>query len=162
MRFERGAAMKFRRPVRLRVNGQNYDLLVEPRETLLEVLRERLGLTGTKEGCGNGNCGACTVLLNGKPVNSCLVLAVEVEGDEVLTIEGLARDGALDALQQAFIEEGAIQCGFCTPGLILTAWAFLRENPRPREGEVKKAIAGNLCRCTGYHKIVRAILTAVR
>jgi carbon-monoxide dehydrogenase small subunit len=142
------------------VNGQERELLVEARQTLLDALRYDLGLTGTKEGCGDGNCGSCTVLLNGNAVNSCLVFAIEADGQEVLTIEGLRTDGKLHPLQEAFIEEGAIQCGFCTPGFILTAKAFLDSNPGPTEGEIRLAIAGNLCRCTGYDKIVRAILKA--
>ncbi len=133
---------------------------MEARQTLLDALRYDLGLTGTKEGCGDGNCGSCTVLLNGQAVNSCLVFAVEADGQEVLTIEGLGQDGKLHPLQETFIEEGAIQCGFCTPGVILTAKAFLDSNPQPTEGEIRLAIAGNLCRCTGYDKIVRAIVKA--
>ena len=132
--------------------------MVEPRQTLLDALRYDLGLTGTKEGCGDGNCGSCTVLLDGKAINSCLVFAIEVDGQEITTIEGLFQAGKLHPLQQAFIDEGAVQCGFCTPGMILTAKAFLDSNPNPTEVEVRQAIAGNLCRCTGYDKIVRAIL----
>jgi carbon-monoxide dehydrogenase small subunit len=146
--------------INLTVNGQERELFVEARETLLDALRYDLGLTGTKEGCGDGNCGSCTVLLNGQAVNSCLVFAVEADGQDVLTIEGLGQDGKLHPLQEVFIEEGAIQCGFCTPGIILTAKAFLDSNPRPTEGEIRLAIAGNLCRCTGYDKIVRAIAKA--
>jgi len=142
----------------IKVNGQEHEVMVEPWRTLLDVLRDDLRLTGAKEGCGKGECGSCTVLLDGEAVNSCLVFAAEVEGKEITTIEGLARDGELHPLQQAFIEEGAVQCGFCTPGVILTAKAFLDSNPRPTEGEVRRAISGNLCRCTGYDKIVRAIL----
>jgi carbon-monoxide dehydrogenase small subunit len=144
--------------IRLKVNGRESQVEVEPRQTLLDVLRNGLGLTGTKEGCGNGNCGSCTVLLNGKAVNSCLVFAVEAAGQEITTIEGLYREGNFHPLQQAFIDEGAVQCGFCTPGMILTAKAFLEENPHPTEAQVRLAIAGNLCRCTGYDKIVRAVL----
>lgn len=144
--------------INLTVNGQEHELLVEARQTLLDALRYNLGLTGTKEGCGDGNCGSCTVLLNGQAVNSCLVFAVEADGQEVLTIEGLGQDGKLHPLQEAFIEEGAIQCGFCTPGFILTAKAFLDSNRKPTEGEIRLAIAGNLCRCTGYDRIVRAIM----
>ena len=132
--------------------------MVEPRQTLLDALRYDLGLTGTKEGCGDGNCGSCTVLLNGQAVNSCLVFAIEVDGQEITTIEGLYQRGNLHPLQQAFIDEGAVQCGFCTPGMILTAKALLDSNPHPTEAQVRLAIAGNLCRCTGYDKIVRAIL----
>jgi aerobic-type carbon monoxide dehydrogenase small subunit (CoxS/CutS family) len=144
--------------ISLRVNGRNREIKVEARQTLLDVLRYNLGLTGTKEGCGDGNCGSCTVLLDGQAVNSCLVFAVEADGQDVITIEGLAKEGELHPLQQAFIEEGAVQCGFCTPGVILTAKAFLDSNPLPTEAEVRLGIAGNLCRCTGYDKIVRAIL----
>ena len=142
----------------LKVNGEERVVVVEPRQTLLEILRNDLGLTGTKEGCGNGNCGTCTVLLDGKAVSSCLVFAVEAVGQEITTIEGLSQGDKLDPIQQAFIEEGAIQCGFCSPGMILTAKAFLDSNPHPTEAQARQAIAGNLCRCTGYDKIVRAIL----
>jgi len=129
--------------------------------TLLEALRERLGLTGTKRGCDMGQCGACTVLLDGQPVRSCLTLAIDAQGQEITTIEGLARNGELHPLQRAFHEHGAIQCGFCTPGMILTARALLAENPTPTVREIKQAISGNLCRCTGYVKIIEAITTAV-
>jgi carbon-monoxide dehydrogenase small subunit len=142
----------------LKVNGEEREVRVEPRQTLLDTLRNDLRLTGTKEGCGNGNCGTCTVLLNGQAVSSCLVFAVEAEGQEITTIEGLAPAGKIHPLQQVFVEEGAIQCGFCSPGMILTAKAFLDSNPHPTEIQVRQAIAGNLCRCTGYDKIVRAIL----
>jgi aerobic-type carbon monoxide dehydrogenase small subunit (CoxS/CutS family) len=144
--------------VTLTVNGVAREVLVEARQTLVDVLRNDLGLTGTKEGCGDGNCGSCTVLLDGQAVNSCLVFAIEADGRSVTTIEGLAENGELHPLQKAFIEEGAVQCGFCTPGMILTAKAFLESNPRPTESEVRLGIAGNLCRCTGYDKIVRAIM----
>lgn len=143
--------------IQLVVNGAITELLTEPQRTLLEVLREDLGLTGTKEGCSTGDCGACTVLLDGRPVTSCLVLAMEADGREVLTIEGLAQNGKLHPLQEAFIQYGAVQCGFCTPGMILAAKALLDENPHPAEEEIRRGIAGNLCRCTGYDKIVRAI-----
>ena len=146
--------------MKLIVNGQTCEIPANPNRTLLDVLRYELGLTGTKEGCSTGNCGACTVLVDGKAVNSCLVLAVEMEGKEVVTIEGLSEPGKLHPLQQAFIDEGAVQCGFCTPGVILSAKAFLNSNPHPTENQVRQAIAGNLCRCTGYDKIVRAILRA--
>ena len=142
----------------IKVNGQEYEITAEQWRTLLDVLRYDLGLTGTKEGCGTGDCGTCTVLLDGKAVNSCLVFIAEVEGKEITTIEGLAQRGELHPLQQSFIEEGAVQCGFCTPGVILTAKALLDSNPHPTEVEVRRAIAGNLCRCTGYDKIVRAIM----
>ena len=146
--------------MRIIVNGQNHEIPAEPGRTLLDVLRYELGLTGTKEGCGTGSCGSCTVLLDGEAVNSCLVLAVEVEGKEITTIEGLSRQDKLHPLQQAFMDEGAVQCGFCTPGVILTAKAFLDSNPHPAESQIRRAIAGNLCRCTGYDKIVRAIMRA--
>ena len=148
--------------VELRVNGTSYQLEIEPRRTLLEVLRDELGLTGTKEGCGEGKCGTCTVLMDGEPVTSCLVLAMDAKGKEILTIEGLAQGEKLHPLQEAFIKHGAIQCGFCTPGMILSAKALLDRNPAPREEEVKWAIGGNLCRCTGYQKIVEAILAVDR
>lgn len=146
--------------IELKVNGETYETAVEPRRTLLEVLRDNLGLTGAKKACDTGDCGACTVIMDGKPVVSCLVLAIEAQGKDILTIEGLARNGKLHPLQQAFVEHGAIQCGFCTPGMILSAKALLDENPKPSEAEVRRAIAGNLCRCTGYTKIVEAILAA--
>jgi len=144
--------------IKLTVNGESYEMAIEPRMTLLDVLRDILGLTGTKSGCSIGNCGSCTVLLDGKPVLSCLLLAVEAQGKDILTIEGLAQNGQLHPLQQAFIDHGAIQCGFCTPGMLLSAKALLDENPSPSEDEVKEAISGNLCRCTGYTNIVKAIL----
>ena len=143
--------------IELRVNGEVRDVIVEPQVTLLEALRERLGLTGTKRGCDIGQCGACTILLDGQPVRSCLTLAMDAQGREITTIEGLTRNGELHPLQRAFHEHGAIQCGFCTPGMILTARALLDENPTPTAGEVKQAISGNLCRCTGYVKIIEAI-----
>jgi len=146
--------------IRLTVNGHVETADVPASMTLLELLRERLHLTGTKEGCGIGECGACTVLLDGKPVTSCLVLAVEVDGCTVETIEGEASDGELSTLQQAFVDGGAIQCGFCTPGMIMSARALLRRNPDPSDKEIVEAIAGNLCRCTGYEAIVAAIRTA--
>ncbi len=144
--------------MKIKVNNREYEIAIEPGRTLLDVLRYDLRLTGTKEGCSTGSCGSCTVLLDGKAINSCLVFAVEVDGKEVTTIEGLSWGGKLHPLQQAFIDEGAVQCGFCTPGVILTAKAFLDSNPHPAELEIRKAIAGNLCRCTGYDKIVRAIM----
>ena len=148
------------RPIQLRVNGDIVHVEVEPHETLLDVIRTKAGLTGTKKGCDTGQCGACTVIMEGKAVNSCLILAVEAHGKEIMTVEGLARDGKLHPLQQAFVEEGAVQCGYCTPGMILSAKVLLDENPRPTQRQVKEAIAGNLCRCTGYVKIVKAVLTA--
>lgn len=146
--------------VTLQVNGEIYELFIEAKKTLLEVLREDLGLTGTKEVCDMGTCGACTVLLDHKPILSCLTLAVACKGKEITTIEGLRNGENLHPLQNAFIQKGAIQCGMCTPGMILSAKALLDENPQPTEIEVRKAIAGNLCRCTGYVKIVDAILVA--
>jgi aerobic carbon-monoxide dehydrogenase small subunit len=149
-----------KKQITLRVNGQTYKIAVEPRQTLIDIIRDELGLTGTKEGCGAGSCGSCTVLVDGKTVSSCLVLAVEMEGKDIVTIEGLSMDGKLHPLQQAFIEEGGFQCGFCAPGMLLTAKAFLDTNPHPTELEVKQAISGNLCRCTGYYQIVKAIMKA--
>ncbi len=153
---------ELKRMVRLLINGESYEILIEPRRTLLEVLREEIGLTGTKECCDLGSCGACTVLLDRQPVLSCLTLAVACQDKEVTTIEGLRKGETLHPLQQAFIERGAIQCGMCTPGMILSAKALLDENPHPDESEIRKAISGNLCRCTGYVKIVDAILAASR
>ena len=148
--------------IKIRVNGEDYILSVQANETLLAVIRERIGLTGTKEGCGVGECGACTVLLNGKAVNSCLVLAVHADGGEVFTVESLAdADGTLSHLQQAFIDEGALQCGFCTPGMLMSAKGLFMENPEPTEEEIVKSLEGNICRCTGYKPIVRAVQKAV-
>ena len=145
--------------VRFRVNGEQKELDASPTKTLLDLLRENLFLTGTKRGCDSGECGACTVIMNGKAVNSCLVLATELDRSEITTIEGLGKSAdELHPLQKAFIEKGAVQCGFCTPGIIMTAKAFLDLNPQPTEEEVRDAISGNLCRCTGYSKIVNAIL----
>lgn len=144
---------------KLHVNGEKLEVLTEVNKTLLEVLREDLGLTGTKRGCDLGACGACTVLIDGRPHLSCLTLAAAVQGKKIMTIEGLAQEGELHSIQKAFVEKGAIQCGFCTPGMILTAKAFLDEHPHPSEREVKRAISGNLCRCTGYVKILEAILS---
>jgi carbon-monoxide dehydrogenase small subunit len=146
--------------IEVTVNGERYDLAVEPHKLLSEFLREDLGLTGTKEACGRGECGACTVLLDGKAVNSCLKLAVDAHRKVITTIEGLARERALDPLQESFIKVGAIQCGFCTPGMIMSAKALLNENHNPDICEIKKALAGNICRCTGYKKIIEAVRTA--
>lgn len=140
------------------LNGEEISFLCEPRQTLLEVLRDELGLTGTKEGCGNGNCGACNVLLDGVLVNSCLVLAAETQQRTVNTIEGMAGPEGLHPLQQKFLEHAALQCGICTPGFLISAKALLEKNPHPTEKEVRFWLAGNLCRCTGYDKIVRAVL----
>ena len=148
--------------VLLRVNGEDHEVLIKSNRTLIEVLRQDLHLTGAKEACGMGACGACTVLVNGKPVHSCITLAEEVEGKEVETIEGLAQGGKLHPLQQAFMDYHAFQCGFCTPGMIMAAKALLNRNLHPTEQEVKSAISGNLCRCTGYGNIVEAILNTAR
>jgi len=144
----------------LSVNGEAHQLEVEPQTTLLELLRNQLHLTGTKEGCGLGDCGACIVLVEGKPVNSCLMLAVDAKGREVVTIEGLETNGQLHPLQQSFLEKGAVQCGFCTPAMILSAKSFLDKNPGPGEMEIKEALSGVLCRCGSYKKIIAAVLAA--
>ena len=140
------------------INGEAVEFLCEPRDSLLEVLRDNLMLTGAKEGCNNGNCGACSVILNGRLVNSCLVLGAEIEGKEVETVEGLAEPNKLHPIQDTFLENAALQCGVCTPGFIMAAKALLNENPNPTEHDVRFWLAGNLCRCTGYDKIVRAVL----
>jgi carbon-monoxide dehydrogenase small subunit len=144
------------------INGETVEFLCLARQSLLEILRDELSLTGCKEGCNNGNCGACTVMLNGLPVDSCLVLAVEVEGATIETIEGVAEHRHLHPVQQCFLEGAALQCGICTPGFIVTAKALLEKNPDPTEEEIRFGLAGNLCRCTGYDKIVRAVQTAAR
>lgn len=143
--------------IELNVNDQNYEIYVAPKTMLIDVLRNELGLTGTNKGCGTGDCGACTIIMNGNAVNSCLVFAVDADGAKITTIEGLASDDNLHPLQQAFIDEGAVQCGFCTPGMIMVIKDFLDKNPNPTEDDYKTAISGNLCRCTGYTKIVKAI-----
>jgi carbon-monoxide dehydrogenase small subunit len=149
--------------IRLTINGEERELAVEPYRTLLDVLRNDAGLTGTKKGCDVGDCGACTVLVDGKPVNSCLMLGVEAHGHEVVTIEGLQpAPDRLHPLQEAFIRQGGAQCGFCTPGMIMMAAALLAENPKPSEDEIRFGIAGNICRCTGYTKIVEAIQAAAK
>lgn len=146
--------------VETRINGEIIEFLCEPRQSLLEVLREVLGLTGAKEGCNNGNCGACNVILDGVLVNSCLVLAVEAQGKNLLTVEGISGNDGLHPLQEEFLKHAALQCGICTPGFIVSSYALLQQNPHPTEVEVRQWLAGNLCRCTGYDKIVRAVLTA--
>jgi aerobic carbon-monoxide dehydrogenase small subunit len=146
--------------IQLTINGEEHDLVVAPNRTLLKVLRDDLSLTGAKAGCGEGVCGTCTVLLDGQPVRSCLTLAVEVQGKAITTIEGLSENGDLHPIQQAFVEHGAIQCGFCSPGMILVTKSLLDENPHPAEQEAREAISGNFCRCTGYAKIVEAMLAA--
>jgi carbon-monoxide dehydrogenase small subunit len=147
-------------PITLKVNGDIHDLSVEPNQTLLDVLREELALTGSKKGCDSGVCGACTVIIDGHPALSCMTLAVRCQDREILTIEGLSRDGRLHPLQQAAIDHNAVQCGFCTPGWILTAKALLENTPRPTREDVRRGIAGNICRCTGYKKIEEAIMAA--
>ena len=151
------------RTVQFKLNGERVEAAVEPWWTLLHLLRDHLNLTGTKEGCGYGECGACTVLMDGLAVNACLVLALQVEGRDILTIEGLSGpDRSLHPLQKAFLEKGAIQCGFCTPGVVLAAKALLDSNPHPSEDEIRRGIVGNLCRCTGYVKIIEAIKSVAR
>jgi len=147
-----------KRPINLKINGQELEVLVEADDLLLDVLREKLFLTGARRGCDTSHCGACTVIMAGKLVHSCLVLAVSIAGQEISTIEGLEMDGNLHPIQEAFIRYGAFQCGYCTPGMILAGKALLDENPRPTEGEIKGSLDGNLCRCTGYQKIIQAIL----
>lgn len=149
-----------KRIIELTVNGEPYELAVEPQTTLLQTLREQIGLTGAKEACGTGECGTCTVLLGGRPVLSCLTLAVDCEKQPVLTIEGLSEGSELAPVQQAFHEYGAIQCGFCTPGMVLSVTALLEGNPKPTEAEIAKALEGHLCRCTGYNKIMEAVNVA--
>ncbi len=152
--------MSKKRVVTTTINGDTHEFLCEPRQTLLEVLRDVLDMTGTKEGCSNGNCGTCTVIMNGRPVNACLVLGLEAEGAELRTIEGVATGTHLDEVQTAFLEGAALQCGICTPGFIMQSEALLEQNPNPTEDEIRFFLAGNLCRCTGYDKIVRAVQAA--
>lgn len=149
-----------KRTIELTVNGDTHTAIIDARETLLDSLRYKLGFMGPKEGCGNGNCGACTVELNGQLVNSCLVLTMEAEGAEITTVEGVAASDQLHPVQRAFIDNAGLQCGFCTPGFIMSAKALLERNPNPSEAEIRLAISGNLCRCTGYDKIVKAIQSA--
>ena len=149
-------------PMTLTVNGQQHALEVAPHHTLLDVLRKALALTGTKECCAEGECGACTILVNGRAINSCLMLALEADGSEITTIEGLAVGGQLSPLQAAFLEKGAVQCGFCTPGMIMSAHYLLQQNPQPSEAEVREGLAGNLCRCAGYSRIIEAVLAAAK
>ena len=148
--------------IKLKVNGEACEVAVEPHWTLLETIREALGLTGSKEGCGTGDCGACSMIVDGRLITSCLMLAVQAEGSEVTTIEELARNGDLHPIQQAFIDAGGVQCGFCTPGMIMAAKALLDYNPHPTLEEIREGLAGNLCRCTGYAKIYEAVLAAAQ
>ena len=148
--------------VTVTVNGASERLEVPPNMTLLQMLREKLALTGAKNGCEAGECGACTVLVDGEPVNSCMMLAVEADGHDILTVEGLALEGQLSPLQQAFVEHNAVQCGYCTPGMLMSAHALLARNPDPTEEQIKEALVGNLCRCTGYVRIIRAIQAAAQ
>lgn len=145
--------------IELKINGDNYEVLISPNNTLLEVLRDKLGLMGTKQGCDLGACGACTVLINGEAYLSCIMLAMDAVGKEIMTIEGIEEDGLLHPLQTAFVEKGGLQCGFCTPGMILTAKTILDEEEYPTEGTIKKKMSGNLCRCTGYKKIIEAVMS---
>ena len=148
--------------IALTVNDNPYEVMAAPNDLLVDILRQQLGLIGTKKGCGQGDCGSCTVLIDGDPVLACLTLTIACQGKEILTIEGLETNGRLDPVQQAFVDHGAIQCGFCTPGMIMSAKALRNENPNPSEGEIKRGLAGNLCRCTGYKKIVKAVQMAGR
>jgi len=148
--------------IRFTINGEVKEIEVEPNKTLLKMLREDLDLIGAKEGCGTGECGACTVLVDNEPVNSCLMLAVEADGKEILTIEGLSDGINLDSIQESFLKHNAIQCGYCTPGMVMSAKALLSRNPRPTEEDVKEALAGNLCRCTGYQRIINAVLDVAK
>ena len=147
--------------IRLNVNEDRYNVSAKPKELLVDVLRDKLGLTGTKRSCDSGQCGACTVLIDGKPVRSCLTKAVQVQDKKIMTIEGVAKDGLLDPLQKSFVEHGAVQCGYCTPGMIMSAKGFLKKNPKPTTDQVKKALSGNICRCTGYVKIIEAVEAVV-
>ncbi|MEE2881912.1 MAG: (2Fe-2S)-binding protein [Chloroflexota bacterium] len=151
-----------KKPLQLTVNGEEKQILVEPYSSLLDTLRDEIRLTGTKKGCDEGDCGACTVFLNGKPVTSCMVLAHSAHDADVITIEGLGNFDDMNPVQQAFIDHGGLQCGFCIPGLIMSATAFLKENPNPTEEDVRFGIGGNLCRCTGYSKVVEAVLAAAQ
>jgi carbon-monoxide dehydrogenase small subunit len=153
--------MAFHR-ITLTINGETESADVPSNLTLLQMLREKLALTGTKNGCAAGECGACTVMLDGEPVNSCMVLAVECDGTSVITVEGLADDGRLDPVQEAIVEQGGVQCGFCTPGILISARALLNRNPHPGDAEIREALVGNLCRCTGYLRIIEAVKSAGR
>lgn len=148
--------------IHLTINNKEYDVAVNTNETLVDMLRDRLGLTGTKKGCGQGDCGSCTVIMDGNTVNSCLVLAVQANGSEITTIDGLETDEGMHPVQKAFVEHGAIQCGFCSSGMILSAKNLLDKNPKPTEGEIRRALSGNLCRCTGYQKIIEAVQSVAK
>jgi carbon-monoxide dehydrogenase small subunit len=154
--------MDHKKVVEATLNGENIEFLCEPRQSLLEVLRDELGMTGSKEGCLTGDCGACTVMVDGRAVCSCLMLGVEAQGHKIVTVEGLANGAELHPLQRKFLEEASLQCGICTPGMLISAKALLDHNPNPTEADVRYALAGNLCRCTGYDKIVRAVLDAAK
>ncbi|GAI38737.1 unnamed protein product [marine sediment metagenome] len=154
--------MKMKKGLRLTVNGQPYELYIKPKTLLVEVLRDHLALTGTKRGCDSSSCGACTVILNGMAVRSCSVLALQANGGEVLTVEGLAKGNELNSLQKAFLDYGAFQCGFCTSGMLMSATALLNENPKPTKEQIKEGIDGNICRCTGYNSIIRAVTAVVK
>ena len=151
-----------KKELRLTVNGHPYDLYIKPKTLLVEVLRDHVGLTGTKRGCDSSSCGACTVILNGMAVRSCSVLALQADGGEVLTVEGLAKGNELNSLQKAFLDYGAFQCGFCTSGMLMSATALLNENPKPTKEQIKEGIDGNICRCTGYNSIIRAVTAVVK
>jgi len=151
-----------KKQLKFKVNGQPYELFVKPKTLLVEVLRDLVGLTGTKRGCNSSSCGACTVMLNGMSVKSCSVLALQANGTEVVTVEGLAKGNELSPLQKAFLDHGAFQCGFCTPGMLMSSTALLTENPKPTKQEMKEGIDGNICRCTGYNSIIRAVTAVVK
>jgi aerobic-type carbon monoxide dehydrogenase small subunit (CoxS/CutS family) len=151
-----------KKELKFKVNGQPYEIFVKPKTLLSEVLRDELGLTGTKRGCNSSSCGACTVMLNGMSVKSCSVLALQANGGEVVTVEGLAKGNQLSPLQRAFLDHGSYQCGFCTPGMLMSSTALLTENPKPTKEEIKEGIDGNICRCTGYNSIIRAITAVVK
>ena len=147
--------------IQLKVNGDLHTVQIDPAETLLHVLREKLGLTGTKEGCGDGDCGACTILVDGKSVNSCIYPAIQADGREILTVEGVEKSPKLSAIQKAFVDHGAVQCGFCSPGMIMATCALLDENPTPTEEEIRRGLSGNICRCTGYQAMVDAVKSLI-
>jgi len=151
-----------KKELKIKVNGQPYDIFVKPKTLLSEVLRDELGLTGTKRGCNSSSCGACTVMLNGMSVKSCSVLAIQANGGDIVTVEGLAKGNKLSPLQRAFLDHGSFQCGFCTPGMLMSSTALLTENPKPTKEEMKEGIDGNICRCTGYNSIIRAITAVVK